>query len=192
LGKRCQAFPDVAFSAIDFAPTPADFFRLTVTGMIGRLRQYILDRKLSPVHLVGSSLGGLVALHYAYQYGGVVKMLLLAPVLTGLSSRSLSNDLTRWKCTGSELVPHGGLGAALPLGYGFVIDGSNYPEAVPPAAPCLIVHGAADSVAPVDDSRQYRANYPDLVQLIEVEAGHDLNSHLDLIWQQVRRFHLDC
>jgi len=37
-------------------------------------------------------------------------------------------------------------------------------------------------------SRDYAARYPEQVQLIEVEAGHDINDYLPLIWQVMQRF----
>jgi hypothetical protein len=40
----------------------------------------------------------------------------------------------------------------------------------------------------VTASREYAAGYPEQVRLIEVEAGHDINDHLPLIWQVTQRF----
>jgi predicted esterase YcpF (UPF0227 family) len=57
LRPRLAERSDVTFHAVEFSPTPADFEYLTVTGMINRLRQYILDRELTDVCLIGSSMG---------------------------------------------------------------------------------------------------------------------------------------
>jgi pimeloyl-ACP methyl ester carboxylesterase len=35
------------------------------------VRQYILDRELTDVSLIGSSMGGLVGLNYAHRFGDV-------------------------------------------------------------------------------------------------------------------------
>ncbi len=81
LQQRNDADPNVNLYAFDFNPTPADFSYMTISGMIHRLRQYILDFELTNPLLVGSSLGGLVALHYARLFGGIPHILLLAPAL---------------------------------------------------------------------------------------------------------------
>jgi hypothetical protein len=56
----------------------------------------------------------------------------------------------------------------------------------------MIIHGHMDAAVPIEDSRQYALKYPDKVQLIEVDADHDLNSHLPLIWKYVQSFLLDA
>jgi pimeloyl-ACP methyl ester carboxylesterase len=68
------------------------------------------------------------------------------------------------------------------------VDGLRYLAFVPPPTPALIIHGRYDSTVPVDHSRWYTAEFPKRVQLIEVEADHDLNGHLDLIWESVQTF----
>jgi len=79
--EKLKVFPQVEFHAIDFNPTPTDFEYVTTTGRINRLRQYVLDHALGNISIIGSSYGGLIALHYAHRFGGVEKMLLLAPRL---------------------------------------------------------------------------------------------------------------
>jgi fermentation-respiration switch protein FrsA (DUF1100 family) len=85
-------------------------------------------------------------------------------------------------------VPHYGFAGEQPLDFGFYADGQRYREPVPPAAPALIVHGSKDAVVPVRGSRRYEASHRDKVDLVEVDAGHDLNDHLDLIWDYVQSF----
>ena len=57
LRSRLAKRSETAFHAIEFSPTPADFEYLTITGIIGRLRHYILDRELTDVCLIGSAMG---------------------------------------------------------------------------------------------------------------------------------------
>src|SRR6056297_815950 len=57
LKEQYAALPNIDFTIFDFNPTPRDFEYLTITGMINRLRQYILDRKSDRVTLIASSLG---------------------------------------------------------------------------------------------------------------------------------------
>lgn len=84
LRDRLANWPDVGFHALDFSPTSLDFEYLTITGMINRLRQYILDRELTNFSLIGSSIGGLVALNYAHRFLGVNRLLLLSPAYLSL------------------------------------------------------------------------------------------------------------
>ena len=67
------------------------------------------------------------------------------------------------------------------------VDGRLYQISPPPPAPIHIIHGTQDEVVPVEDSRQYAARYPQ-VQLTEVEAGHDINDHLNMVWEVVESF----
>ena len=46
------AYPQIDFYAIDFNPTPKDFQYHTITGMIDRLRQYIIERAFGEVSLI--------------------------------------------------------------------------------------------------------------------------------------------
>lgn len=82
---KCEALPQVDYHAIDFAPTSKDFEYITTTGLVDRLRQYVLDHGLNAFGIIGSSYGGLVSTHYAHRFGGVEWMLLLAPGLRWLS-----------------------------------------------------------------------------------------------------------
>ncbi len=192
LDQRLAAFADVVFRAIDFCPTPKDFEYMTTTGMINRLRQYVLDHALERVSFIGSSYGGLIAMHYAHRFGSVERRLLLAPVLRWLSGDPTRKELIQWRETGVAPVFHYAFGKDLPLRYDFEVDGVGYAEFVPPGIPTLIIHGQRDTSVRVEDSRQYRLRYPEKVQLIEVDADHDLNDHLPLIWKHVQSFLLNA
>jgi pimeloyl-ACP methyl ester carboxylesterase len=188
LRERFESMPRVTFHAVDFNPTPRDFETMTTTGQINRLRQYVLDHGLSDMMLVGSSFGGLVAFHYAHRFGGVARMLLLAPAVVWLSGGLSERELRRWEEAGALPVFHPAFGREVPIGYDLHLDGLRYRERVPPAAPAIIIHGRQDDTVPIADSRAYAADYADYVRLIEVDADHDLNPHLDLIWGYVQSF----
>jgi pimeloyl-ACP methyl ester carboxylesterase len=178
----------VAFHAIEFNPTPTDFEYMTLTGLINRLRQYILDHDQDNISLIGSSLGALVGLHYAHRFGGVDRMLLLAPALSYLAGRRSRAEFEQWKREGSVKVAHYAFQQEVPLRYDYHLDGLRYLEAVPPPAPLMIIHGRKDEVVPIEHSREYAAEFPDQVQLVEVDSDHRLNDRLDLIWGQVQVF----
>ena len=186
--EKLKAFPQVEFHAIDFNPTPTDFEYVTTTGRINRLRQYVLDHHLKDFSIIGSSYGGLIALHYAHRFGGVEKMLLLAPALTWLSGGLSESELEQWKKAGAAPVSHSAFGKEVPIRYDLQVDGLRYLEPVPPASPTIIIHGHNDKTVPIEPSRAYAANFPDRVHLIEVNADHDLNGHLEFIWEHVQSF----
>jgi pimeloyl-ACP methyl ester carboxylesterase len=188
LAKKLGTLPDVKYHAFDLSPTAIDFEYVTTTGAINRLRQYLLDHELGPLCLIGSSYGGLIASRYAHRYGGVEKLLLLAPGLRWLSGGASGEELARWREAGFAPVYHRAFGRELPVRYDLQTDGLGYLEPVPPAAPTLIIHGQHDTTVPTDDSRKYAAQYPASVRLIEVDADHDLNGHLDFIWTHVQSF----
>jgi pimeloyl-ACP methyl ester carboxylesterase len=54
--------------------------------------------------------------------------------------------------------------------------------------PVTLIHGRRDITVPIDHSRRYAAGYPDQVCLVEVDADHDLNDHLELVWRYVESF----
>lgn len=188
LREHLKSYPHVTFSAIDFNPTPVDFEHMTTTGQIDRLRQYVIDHGLRDLRLVGSSFGGLIALNYAHRFGGVGHMLLLAPALVWLSGGLSEQELRGWEEAGSASIFHPAFDQEVPIRYDLHLDGLRYREPVPPAAPTLIIHGRQDETVPIAHSRSYAETYPDDVRLIEIEADHDLNPHLDLIWDHVQSF----
>ena len=187
-GERFEALPQAAFHAVDFNPTPTDFEYMTTTGLVNRLRQYVLDHDLVDVSLIGSSFGGLVGMHYAHRFGGIERMLLLAPALVWLAGGHSKEELEQWEKAGAVPVPHYGFEREIPIRYDLHMDGLRYLETVPPTAPITIIHGRNDDTVPIGYSRAYAAEFPDLVRLIEVDADHDLNGYLELIWEHVRSF----
>jgi uncharacterized protein len=188
LQERMQEVSGAEFHAMDMNPTPTDFRYLTTTGAINRLRQYILDRELETVSLIGSSFGGLVAMYYAHRFGDVDRILLLAPLLRWRLGWLSEDEVEHWRKRGTVRVDHYGFGGRMPLDFGFYVDGQRYEKSVPPPTPVRIIHGQEDDVVSIGMSREYAEKHPDEVELVEVEAGHVLNDHLDTIWEQVQSF----
>ena len=189
--EKFKALPQVEFHAIDFNPTPKDFEYVTTTGLINRLRQYVLDHRLGNVSIIGSSFGGLIGLHYAHRFRGVEKMLLLAPGLSWLSGGLSEEQLDQWKQAGAAPVFHEAFGEEIPVRYDLQVDGLCYLEPIPPASPITIIHGQDDKTVPIEHSRRYATDFSYSVHLIEVDADHDLNGYLEFIWEHVQSFLLD-
>ena len=189
LGDRFKTLPQAEFQAFDFNPTRTDFEYMTITGLINRLRQYLLDHDLGSVRLIGSSLGALVGLHYAHRFGGVERMLLLAPALFYMPGGLVEEEeLERWEAGGSTKFLHYAFEEEIPLRYDHYVDGLQYQRPVPPPAPMAIIHGRNDDVVPVGHSRDYAAAFPDQVRLIEVDSDHRLGDQLALVWEHVQSF----
>jgi uncharacterized protein len=152
-GAKAQYFqeqfaplPQVTFQSVEFNPTPADFEYMTLTGLINRLRQYLLDQPSGSLSFIASSLGALVGLHYAHRFGGVRKMLLLAPALAYRPERRPAEELRQWQAQAVLNVAHYAFKQELPLRFDFHLDGLRYIQPVPPAAPTAIIHGRQDEV----------------------------------------------
>jgi pimeloyl-ACP methyl ester carboxylesterase len=97
------------------------------------------------INLIGSSLGGQVALNYAHRYGWVNRLLLLAPTLFHNNRRDSAAELERWEQTDYRLIHHDAFGYEVPLRYGFHLDrlGGRPPGDDPsaPEAPIVQVLG---------------------------------------------------
>jgi pimeloyl-ACP methyl ester carboxylesterase len=186
--ERFARLSQVTFYAFEFNPTAKDFEYMTITGLVNRLRQYLLGQQPEKLSLIASSLGALVGLYYTYRFGGVDKMLLLAPVLSYQPVMCSAAELQQWEAEGSINVPHYAFTPESPLRYDFHTDGLHYRQPVPPPTPVMIIHGQNDEVIPIAHSRQYAASFPDKVQLIEVDSDHRLNDQLELIWEQTQLF----
>jgi pimeloyl-ACP methyl ester carboxylesterase len=176
LREKFKTLPRVDFHAFDFNPTPTDFEYMTITGMINRLRQYLVDRPQERLVLVGSSMGALVGLNYAHRFDGVSRLLLLAPALSYFGDAGHADTKVFHFAFNTEILLRADFGR----------DGVLYAQPVPPPAPLTIIHGRHDDVVPIANSRRYAAQYPDQVQLVDVDSGHRLSDQMDLIWEHLR------
>jgi uncharacterized protein len=148
------------------------------------------------VTLIGSSLGGWVALLLAEQYPQVERLILLAPAL-GFPQPWLSRldpiALQTWQLTGSWPVYHYIEKQEIPLAYNFVLDAHQYLQTkFTRHLPTLIFHGVNDAVVPIELSRQYVTTFPakhhELVRLVELDSDHSLGNVLPKIWQEISEF----
>ncbi|MAT43433.1 MAG: hypothetical protein CL609_13940 [Anaerolineaceae bacterium] len=185
LQKKNELDPTVNFYAFDFNPTQQDFSYMTITGMINRLRQYILDFEIRQPLLVGSSLGGLVALHYARLFDGIPHVLLLAPALRFNFANRKEAKKSQEK--GYREVFHYAFNQNLPLYQSFSIDARQYKDYIQPPVPVTILHGRQDDVVPFRSSRFYVKKYPNQVTLVEVDSDHRMGDQVDLIWSWIKK-----
>ena len=107
-----------------------DFSTLTVSRMLQQVDTAIDELPDEPLVLIGSSLGGFVAIHAAAQRPDRVhRLVLLAPAIDfgGDRMRQLgNNDLADWKRFGRTTVFHYGYGRMMPVHYELYEDASHY------------------------------------------------------------------
>ena len=170
-----------------------DFSSLTISRMVEQVTAAI-DRLPSATRivLVGSSLGGLVAVHVAQRRPDrVERLILLAPALAfgGTNSRSLGDrDLDQWKSTDVTNVFHYGYGRVLPVGYELYADACGYDCAdLVLAMPVQIFQGRNDTVVDPVAVEKWAATRPN-VELHMVDDDHQLGKSLNDIWTHVERF----
>ncbi len=187
LREAFQQVDSASLWAINFNPTPQDFKHMTITGMINRLRQFVLERDLAQVHLIGSSMGALVALHYGQIYP-VGRNLLLAPLLYYQSLGMSDEVVSWWEKRGTVEIDHYAFPGQLPLAYTFHVDGLQYEDVIPPPAPTKIIHGWNDDQVAIEDSRFYAEKYAQQVDLKEVNSDHRLADQLGVMWSAVENF----
>jgi len=185
LAERCRA-AGITFAAPDL--NLPDFSTLTVTRMLDQTRASI-DTAPGPVTLVGSSLGGFVAVNAAGRWPDrVARLVLLAPALD-FSSEGLRGpggaDVDDWKRTGTLNVFHFGYGRVLPVHYELYADATRYDamHAILPM-PVIVFQGKHDTAvdpATVERWAQGRSN----VALHMLDDGHQLTSSLSYIWAEL-------
>jgi pimeloyl-ACP methyl ester carboxylesterase len=172
-----------------------DFLTLTVTRMLEQTDREIAALPPGPVALIGSSLGGFVAVHAASRQSAntphpIGALVLLAPAFE--FGRNRMRDLgpaglDEWKRTGRLDVFHYAYGGVRPVNYALYEDAQRYDAyRILLSAPTVIVYGRRDeSVDPgsVERWAHGRSN----VALRPVEDGHQLTNSLDVVWQETAK-----
>jgi hypothetical protein len=167
------------------------FGELTVTAALGAMDALdALDSGGRPWRLIGSSMGGYLAARWAQIHPEKVdRMVLLCP---GFDMRARwaallgPQAMGAWRETGRHLFPDAS-GVDVGVHWGFVVDGDTHPRRPEPACPVRVIHGVADEVVPVEISRSYAAEHPD-VDLVEVMSDHGLADQIPRIQAEVGAF----
>ena len=166
-----------------------DFSSLTVSRMLEQARSAIAVLPAGPVGLIGSSLGGLVAIHAAaLQPAGtphpIARMVLLAPAVDFASGRDgwLSDtELEHWRRTGWRDVFHHARGRSMPLQYALYEDGRRFDAfAARFDTPALVFQGDQDTVVNPTRVREWAAPRTN-VTVRMLADDHRLQAHIDTI-----------
>lgn len=169
-----------------------DFERLTVSRMLAQIADAVDAAPKGPIALVGSSLGGFVAIHAAAQDAGraIDRLVLLAPALDfgGNRLKRLGEQaIEDWKRTGRARVFHYGDNDWRDIGYGLYEDASTYDAyAVPVRVPALVVQGRRDALVDPEMVTHWCAARPS-VECHLVDDDHQLGQSWDLIWGESAR-----
>lgn len=164
-----------------------DFARLTVSAMVERALAEIASAP-GPAHLIGSSLGGLVALHTAARDERVASLALLAPAIDFAANRRAKmgdEALDGWRERGWHEFYNYRDGGPLPVHYGLLADAAGYDSAgLRLGLPILIIHGTRDESVSHEQSLAWAAGRPN-VTLRLPDADHGMLGEIDAIWGEL-------
>jgi uncharacterized protein len=168
-----------------------DFSTLTVTRMLEQTHA-ILERAAAPATVIGSSLGGYVAVNAAAKWPNrVARLVLLAPALE-FSEEGLSgpqgSDPGEWQRAGEIAVFHYGYGRMMPIHYALYEDARNYDAMrADVRMPVLVFQGRRDTVVSPATVERWAAPRPN-VDLHLLDDDHQLAASLPFIWEEVAKF----
>jgi pimeloyl-ACP methyl ester carboxylesterase len=188
LGERLRA-KGIEFHAPDL--NLPDFSTLTVTRMLEQTHALIETSK-TPVTLIGSSLGGLVAVNAAVKWPDrIEKLVLLAPALDfgdeGLKGPG-GADLAGWKAAGYLPVFHFAYGRMLRVHYELYEDARRY-DAMHAnlELPILVFQGRRDTAVDPATVEAWSRRRPN-VELHMLDDDHQLGASLSYIWDKLEAF----
>jgi pimeloyl-ACP methyl ester carboxylesterase len=168
-----------------------DFSTLTVTRMLKQARDAI-DAAGDRVALIGSSLGGFVAVQAALEHAArVQRLVLLAPALdfdgTRLSELG-DRGLDEWKASNRLEVFHYAYARMMPVHYELYADARRY-DAFDAALtqPVQVFQGRRDTSVDPGTVERWAATRPN-VELHVLDDDHQLLGSLSEIWKQMERF----
>jgi pimeloyl-ACP methyl ester carboxylesterase len=172
------------------------FSTLTVSRMLQQIEKRISSLPPGEIVLMGSSLGGFVAVEAAARQVGearhpITRLILLAPAVElewDRWSEVGPGGVERWRKTGDVEVFHYAQDRPARLDFGFYEDAMRYhPAPRQLSMPVLIFQGRQDeSVSPHIVERF--AERQSAATLHMLDDTHQLKNSLDFIWQETARF----
>jgi pimeloyl-ACP methyl ester carboxylesterase len=187
--SRCFARHGLRLITPDF--NQPDFEHLTITRMIGQVRDVLAALAPAPVALIGSSLGAFAAVHSAaaqerWGLGARIdRLVLLAPALDFGRTRFAEMGeagIARWKATDRLEVFHHAFGRQMPLRYALYEDAGRYDSfAIGLDLPTIIFQGTRDEIVNPQVPTEW-ANGRINVRIHLLDDDHQLLSSLEAIW----------
>lgn len=188
LGQRLRA-QGVPFQAPDL--NLPDFSTLTVTRMLEQTHA-LIDAAKEPVTLIGSSLGGFVAVNAAGAWPDrVARLVLMAPALDfgdeGLKAPG-GADLAAWKAAGHLNVFHFAYGRMMPVHYDLYEDARRHNAMdADVKMPILVFQGRRDTAVDPATVESWSRRRPN-VELHMLDDDHQLAGSLGYIWEKLAAF----
>ncbi|NUN63896.1 alpha/beta fold hydrolase [Pseudanabaena biceps] len=168
----------------------ADFSTVTLSDQLAYLdRNYLQNNQ--PISVIGSSLGGFLAVLLAAQSPLVQKLVLLAPAF-GFGDRIAQaigvENVNKWREDGTREFFHYGLKRPVNLHYQFIVDAQKYSEqSLQRSIPTLIFHGIHDDVVPASLSEEFIKGRSQVILKL-LEDDHALGKDLDSMWRDIKDF----
>jgi pimeloyl-ACP methyl ester carboxylesterase len=166
-----------------------DFEGLTITRQLAVVRREIA-RAPGDIAVIGSSMGGYLALLAAAEEPRVQRLVLMAPAIDIRAEwhrRYGADKLASWKAAGAVPTFHHAHGEERLIGYALYEDLGRYDPAPPARVPTLTFMGRRDdTVAPAAVERWASQN-PN-VRLRWLDSGHELVDQLEAMWNETAAF----
>ena len=196
--KRELEARGVAFVCPDL--NQPEFETLTASRMLAQVDRVLDALPVGPTAIVGSSLGGFVALHAAArdwrrERAGVAprvdRLILLAPAVEFGGGRLRTfgdHDVAEWRRAGSVEMFHHGEGRPRRIGFSLYEDAAAYDAfALHLDLPILVFQGRRDDTVSPAAVAAWAAGRPN-VDLRLLDDDHQLTASLDLIWRDSALF----
>jgi len=169
-----------------------DFRTLTVTRMLDQLDAELARGGAAPATLIGSSLGGTLAVLAAERFGARVdRLVLMAPaVMFAKPGHHLlpPERIEEWRRRGWLPFFHYGAGEELALDFSFYQDSLRYDAfAAQFNQPALIFQGLHDRSVDPRTVEEFARNRPN-VTLSLLEDDHQLIASLPRMWDSMEAF----
>ena len=186
--ERCRE-AGIEFEAPDL--NLPDFSTLTVTRMLDQTRA-LLERAAAPATLIGSSLGGYVAVLAAARWPDKIKnVVLMAPALD-FSDAGLGGpggaDVREWKRAGHLNIFHFAYGRMMPIHYELYEDARRYDAMKAALAmPVLVFQGRRDTAVDPACVEAWSGARPN-VELHLLDDDHQLGASLGFMWDKTYQY----
>jgi pimeloyl-ACP methyl ester carboxylesterase len=167
-----------------------DFSTLTVTRMLGQVAG-LIDGTPEPVMLIGSSLGGFVAVQADLQHAARIhRVVLLAPALDFDGNRLSEwgdRGLEAWKSSNRLDVFHYAYGRTMPVHFELYADALRYDALnAQLAQPVQVFQGRRDTAVDPTTVERWALARPN-VELHMLDDDHQLRASLPSIWREVEK-----
>jgi uncharacterized protein len=168
-----------------------DFSTLTVSRMLEQAG-LVIGASGDAVTVIGSSLGGFVAVQAAIRFPArVQRVVLLAPALEVHGDRLSElgdRGLDAWQSSDRLDVFHYAYGRTMPVHYELYADAARYSAFdAQLAQPVQVFQGRRDAAVDPDTVERWAATRPQ-VELHMLDDDHQLHGSLNYIWKEMDRF----